>query len=764
MPVPPFAGNISFNAQHCPMGAFFSFTCGHFGTRGGFGLQSGRPGNQDLFIGVKDGDRQSDAPLKCLPFYEGASNDEAARYDVEKKSTDPKKPGLVAYGKDDIQRYFGWATDRWVTPDFEFTIFTSFGSIPEHNSTSPMARLDLRPTVVAELVIDNTQGTTPKTGFFATRFTEPGIRMLDQGLDERTVGFAHKASIGAAGRVVDYDFGESTGKMAAQGRVAFPFCRWDVENGLKDPVHLLGSTPGIGFEVPAGEKLALRLALGAFLEYTVTTRLNGRYRYTRYFGGLTDCLGSALYNFDLYVDIAHSLDEELLDSGLSVDQQFLIAHSTRSYYGSTQLLDIGGQPFWVVNEGEYCMLNTLDLSVDHVFWELKHNPWVVKNLLNNFVTHYSYVDQVKVPKATNDASGSVARTFVRTDDTTATGGTPRVLGAALPLDAFDLKPGGISFCHDMGVHNNFSPYGNSSYELPDLVGCFSYMTAEQLCNWLLIAACYVSRTRDTEWARHQKHVVDACLQSMINRGPEHGITQYDSSRCVSGAEITTYDSLDHSLAQTRNNLYMAVKCWASYLAVQKIYDVLGLHPGNDPKAALAQNYADRCARAIVAQVQPDGTLPAVFEKDNPGYVSRILPAVEGLVYPLSWNDDALSPTGRYAKLLSVLKTHTVNLLKDPQRRNLFPDGGIRLSSTSSNSWMSKISIVMHVCREVFDLDQDAQIRSILQQADEAHVKWQTEPQGEQGSAYWACSDQMVDGVAKGSKYYPRIITSALWME
>ena len=104
------------------------------------------------------------------------------------------------------------------------------------------------------------------------------------------------------------------------------------------------------------------------------------------------------------------------------------------------------------------------------------------------------------------------------------------------------------------------------------------------------------------------------------------------------------------------------------------------------------------------------------------------------------------------------------LLKDPQRRNLFPDGGIRLSSTSSNSWMSKISIVMHVCRVVFDLDQDAQIKSILEKADAAHVKWQTEPQGEQGSAYWACSDQMVDGVACGSKYYPRIITSALWME
>ena len=49
----------------------------------------------------------------------------------------------------------------------------------------------------------------------------------------------------------------------------------------------------------------------------------------------------------------------------------MIAHATRSYYGSTQLLDVGGEPFWIVNEGEYCMMNTLDLSVDQAFWELE---------------------------------------------------------------------------------------------------------------------------------------------------------------------------------------------------------------------------------------------------------------------------------------------------------------------------------------------------------------------------------------------------------
>ena len=100
------------------------------------------------------------------------------------------------------------------------------------------------------------------------------------------------------------------------------------------------------------------------------------------------------------------------------------------------------------------------------------------------------------------------------------------------------------------------------------------------------------------------------------------------------------------------------------------------------------------------------------------------------------------------------------MLTDPQRRNLFPDGGLKLSSTSNNSWMSKIAIVQHVVRTVLGMEKsEARVAQIFKVADAAHVQWQTE-----GSAHWACCDQYIDGIAKGSRYYPRIITSALWME
>jgi hypothetical protein len=144
-----------------------------------------------------------------------------------------------------------------------------------------------------------------------------------------------------------------------------------------------------------------------------------------------------------------------------------------------------------------------------------------------------------------------------------------------------------------------------------------------------------------------------------------------------------------------------------------------------------------------------------------------LPADEGCVYPLyfvntGFADSTLEQiyaTPSEKRMFEVLREHTRNLLLDPERRNLFDDGGIKLSSTSNNSWMSKIAIFMHVTRKVFHLDVDPEIAEIFRQADAAHVKWQTE-----GSSYWACCDQIVSGEGKASRYYPRIITSALWIE
>lgn len=751
----PLSCPIGFNAQHSPMGAFMSFTCGNPGTKGGIGLQIGQPADQEVFIGVIDGDRYADAPLKCLPFYVGAASNAAEAFLVEQAGPSEAnvRPDAVPFAESEIARTYSWATDSWKAGDLTFTVYTPFGEIPDPAKASDRLMRDaLRPAIVAQLVIDNTTGTKPKTGIFALNHSRPGPRMITEDLGALArVGFAFRREAGVAAEVVDI-----TGAAKADKPHAFGFMRWSATDGIREkhnPVHLLGSCPGVGFEVPPGKKYAMTLAIGSYLEAPVTTGLSGKYFYTRYYGDLTDVLRSTLDAAGKLIDTAESLSAKLDAAPLSDDQKFLIAHATHSYYGSTQLLEIEKQPFWIVNEGEYCMMNTLDLSVDHVFWELDHNPWVVKNLLDNFVSHYSYTDQVKVYKDAGIAVHSIDHDPSQ---------PPPPPDAAQLSRPYDTAPGGISFCHDMGAHNNFSPKGRSSYELANLTSTFSYMTVEQLCNWTLTAAAYLAKTRDTSWLKKNKKIVEQVLVSFINRGGEVGFAQFDSDKTAGGQEITTYDSLDHSLAQTRNNVYMAVKCWSSYRALNLLFRDLG-----DKKAAAqAQALAEKVA-GFVADQAVDGVLPAIFEKDNPGYHSRILPAVEGCAYPLYFvktgyagiSSEEVYASPAEKRMFEALKQHTEKLLLDPEKRSVFADGGIKLSSTSNNSWMSKISIFLHVTRKVFGLDANPAIAEVLKKADAAHVTWQAV-----GSAYWACSDQIVSGEGKASRYYPRIITSALWLD
>jgi len=741
---------IGFNAQHSPMGAFMSFTCGNPGTKGGIGLMIGQPADQEVFIGLIDGDRYAEVPLKCLPFYIGAASSAVEAFTAGPSEANVR-PDAVPFAAAEMQRFYSWATDTWTAGELTFTVYTPFGAIPDPAKASKEEmREALRPAIVAELIVDNTKGTKPKTGIFSLNHSRPGPRMITDDLgDPARVGFAFRREAGVAAEAFDITAGKKPGPTP------FGFMRWSATDGIREkynPVHLLGSCPGVGIEVPPGKKYAMVLAIGSYLEQPVTTGMDGIFLYTRYYTSLTDVLRSTLDEAGKMMAAAEKLSDKLDAAALSDEQKFLISHATHSYYGSTQLLEIDKQPFWVVNEGEYCMMNTLDLSVDHVFWELDHNPWLVKNLLDNFVRSYSYTDEVKVYK------GEVQLSSHEHDPSQ----PPPPPDAAQLARPYDKKPGGVSFCHDMGAHNNFAPKGRSSYELANLTSTFSYMTAEQLCNWTLTAACYMAKTRDGEWLKKSRKVVEDCLASMINRGGDVGFAQFDSTKTAGGQEITTYDSLDHSLAQTRNNVYMAVKSWATYRALALMFRDLGDQANQEKSQKLAEKVADVVSRQAV-----DGILPAIFEKNNPGYHSRILPAVEGCAYPLYFaktgyagvGADAIYSSAAEKKMFEALKEHTRKLLIDPKHPNAFDDGGIKLSSTSTNSWMSKISIFMHVTRKVFGLDKDPAVAEVFRKADAAHVKWQTA-----GSAYWACCDQIVSGEGKASRYYPRIITSALWLD
>ncbi|MGN8845393.1 glycoside hydrolase family 52 protein [Niallia sp. Sow4_A1] len=700
--------NLFFNAHHSPIGAFSSFTLGFPGAGGGLDLELGRSPKQNIYIGAEALDKEG--TYEAFPFFAYQADDESKRYDIENMDPDPDKPNIIfPISKDKIKRNFQLGTDTWESEDLTFTIYSQVEGVPDPKAANEEElKSTILPAVLAELTVDNTNGARNRRAFFGYQGSDPysSMRRVDDTMD----GFA---GIGQ-GRLTAIVSNNSDVKSAMH---------FSLENILTTPEEEnwtfgLGPLGALVMDVPAGEKRTYQFAICFYRGGIVTAGMDTSYYYTNFFNNIESVAEYALENFDLLADRAKNANKKIDSTNhLSEDQKFMLIHSIRSYYGSTQLLDYNGEPFWVVNEGEYRMMNTFDLTVDQIFFELRMNPWTVKNELDMFVQRFSYQDTVRFPN----------------DDTE--------------------YPGGISFTHDMGVANTISRPQYSSYELYGLDGCFSHMTHEQLVNWVLCAALYVHHTGDQKWLDANLEIVEQCFKSILNRDhPEpdkrNGLMGLDSSRVMGGAEITTYDSLDVSLGQARNNIYLAGKIWASYIALEKIFT----ENEREDLAKLAGEQAEKCAATIVEHVTEDGYIPAVIGEGND---SKIIPAIEGLIFPYLTNcKEALDEHGRYGTYIQALKTHLETVLTEGVC--LFEDGGWKISSTSNNSWLSKIYLCQFIAREILDWEWDEKGAK----ADAAHVEWLTHPE----LSVWSWSDQIIAGEIAGSKYYPRGVTSILWLE
>ncbi|MBW4084291.1 glycoside hydrolase family 52 protein [Paenibacillus sp. S150] len=721
--------NLFYNVQHSPIGAFASFTLGFKGKNGGLGLELGKPADQNVYIGFQSGDGET---YEALPFFEHVE-DAGDRFDIEKadktakelQEVFPAPPGgndrdkpsgwyqpsrivLKAFEDRQISRTLRTATDTWKAGDLTFTIYSPVRSVPDPASAEEEAlKASLLPAVFAELTLDNTKGTFARKGFF---------------------GYEGGDAYSSMRRLIDTSGGAFEG--VGQGRLTAIACKdpgvqtalgFTMEKILEAKLEHnlafgLGGTGAITMEVPAGEKRTFRFAVCFYRGGLVTAGIDAGYAYTRHFSNIEAVADYALEHFGELVHSCRSADAWIDSAPLTEDQSFMLAHAIHSYYGSTQLLEADGKPLWIVNEGEYRMMNTLDLTADQLFFELVMNPWTVRNELELFVSRYSYEDKVVFP-----------------------GGTVEY-------------PGGITFTHDVGVANVFSRPHYSAYEMAGLDDCFSYMSHEELVNWLLCALVYIEQTKDREFLGNMLPTLRACFESMLNRdhpdrGLRNGLMGLDSSRTEGGAEITTYDSLDASLGQSRNNIYMAGKCWAAYVALEKLFKQEGLAE----LSADAGHQADKCAASIAAQMNSEGYIPAVINEDNR---SCIIPAIEGLVFPLFTGcEEALDPGGRFAAYLGTLGTHLENVLVPGVC--LFEDGGWKLSSTSNNSWLSKIYLSQFIAREVLQRPWDDRGHA----ADSAHAGWLLHPE----LSYWCWSDQILSGLIGGSKYYPRGVTAILWL-
>jgi hypothetical protein len=620
-----------------------------------------------------------------------------------------KLPRVEPFADNEIKREFQVATDTWTADDLTFRIFSPVRSIPDPAGTAEMdLKMAILPAVLAEITVDNTQQKMTRRVFFGFLGTDPyqGMRRLEDTDSSGISGIGQGSILAIASR--------SEGVKSGVGM--------NVEEILVNEIDenrsfAFGSYGLLMADVPAGVKKTYQFAVCFYRGGIVTGGIDANYYYTKFFQNINQVADFALEKYDEIVQSCQEADRWIATSRLSASQKFMVAHAIHSYYGNTQFLNYNGQPLWMVNEGEYRIINTLDLTADQLYFEMKMNPWTVRNVLDIFLERYSYVDEVHFP--------GEERTY----------------------------PGGISFAHDMGIANMFSRPQYSVYELCALHGCFSYMTHEELVNWLCCATVYIHQTQDAQWLKNKLHILIDCFRSMVNRdhpdpAKRNGIMKLDTTRSKGGTEITTYDCLDASLGQARNNLYLAGKCWAVYVALEKIFqreELLEL-------AQEAGTQAERCVKTILAHVKEDGCIPAVFETNNN---SKIIPAIEGLIFAYYTGcHDALDPNGRFGSYIQALKRHLQNILTPGVC--LFENGGWKLSSTSTNSWLSKIYLCQFVARKILGL----KLGDLTSKADQTHMNWLLDAE----ESYWCWSDQIDDGRIIGSRYYPRGITSYLWLE
>ena len=133
----------------------------------------------------------------------------------------------------------------------------------------------------------------------------------------------------------------------------------------------------------------------------------------------------------------------------------------------------------------------------------------------------------------------------------------------------------------MGMANTFSRPGYSAYEFFGLSGCFSHMTHEQLVNWILCAAMLCGAIRRPAWLTRELSIFKDGLDSMLNRdhpdpAQRNGVMGLDSSRRWAERKLRPMTASTFSLGQARNNIYLAGKCSALYLAMERIFLAEGL--------------------------------------------------------------------------------------------------------------------------------------------------------------------------------------------
>jgi len=482
---------------------------------------------------------------------------------------------------------------------------------------------------------------------------------------------------------------------------------------VKNQFGLQGAAACFLFNVPKGEKKKVNVVVAHFRGDSFSD-IGGEplsFYFTQYYKNIADVVHKAAATTPEAIASCEKLDMLFNHSPENEYRKFQIAHSLQSYRWNTVLYqtNLTHKPIWAVLEGEYSCINTFDLTVDHVFHELALHPWTVRNELDMFDKYYSFTDTLRYP-------GSDKR-----------------------------YPGGLGFAHDMGGGLSFKK-GSGIYKVP--------MTQEELQNWILCAGLYYKKTNDITWLRSKRQLLYKCLLSMqvrddIDSTKRDGITSLLSCIGKNDRDITTYDAMDKSLQQVNNSLYISVKSFSCYLFMRELFKTLG----DKATADICEKTARLTANSIVSYWNPGKKyFPAVF--NDPSIDSKIMPAIEGLIFPYMMGlRNEVSLTGPYQNLISNLKTHMETIMKPGICIN--QTGGFLLSNTSKTTWESKVFLEQYIAENVLGIKMP--VETARADAIQAAYELLGAP-----TVGWSDQIRVKNGTAYGGRHYPRGVTSALW--
>lgn len=508
----------------------------------------------------------------------------------------------------------------------------------------------------------------------------------------------------------------------------------DVQTGAELSAALDGMKTGFAFHlgIPPSETRSLTVVIAHYRNAVVDTRLAASCYYKTLFGSIDDVIDAAMTILPAAQARCAALDAVMKKSRMNVYRQFLASDALASYQACTLCVsDSSGNVYWRELEGDYQNINTFDLTVDHCFFDSTIAPWALRNVL--------------------DVMSGVA----------SDGGYTYDHPLYDPTGKIQVSPTSFSFHHDMG---NGLTSDSPTLDPTEYESAFSYMGQEQLQNWILCAGVYWKATGDNAWTQTNEALLKKCLTSMemrddVDPTKRDGITtnfnvREKNAKHDSSPEITTYDSLDASLQQPNLSARTTVRSWACYLALEAMFKQLS----DADEAAACNDLAHKCAVTIVDRFNTYknslGYIPAFLDGSNK---AATLPILEGLAYTdqMGMTDANDMTNGPYAAMLQALKEHTTTILV-PGKCLDAATGGWKLSSSTTNTWQSKVYLCQYVAEKVLGLTGD----TVDGKVDQIHATFQMSQAPTQCWSDQFRSDNV--GQATQSLHYPRGITSSLW--